>query len=777
MRFRNKMLAITGAVVASFSWGLWHGTVVGQAVTTDPQSVLNSAPQSLKVAGNSYFNKPDTIGSGTSQISNAAQILTGSKGDGVSLTQDGAANTGGAIWSNGKSFNMYKNQRASMWVYIGTNGATPGDGIAFVLQNSSNSAFSGTGESLGVWGVDPRKAGSTTTDLQNSAIQKSWALEFDTGVDQTVPAKNWIVNQTDPNSFDIGQYTANDDGTNPVFNGIGYNPGSGNDDINETIKGEHIASNYPDMNTSYYAYPQAGKFFTGYGGIFNIPQYSYGTYNYFGLAHRGLIRDNSGDRFMSLGNWQHITLDYTAPTDGGNTGTITYSYNDKDATTGAPKPQNNNTYARESIDLSNLDVSESDPNVYWGFTGTTGTNSETSVVAFEQVPGQANVNSTATLTDETKNNATITSGYGVSGNDAVKATYTLNYESGEEDWSNIKSSLNLPANINWNKAEISYPNSTTATKSLSPADISNNKLDVNVDNLNSSNNQAVITLEGTANNVAATSATAVSSFVGDNAITSAKTNSFKITASPFTVSLSPKTIAANANTATTVKGSVSSTDSTVTGSNTTLTATMTAPDGTVTDIAAKDIDLSTTANAAGGYDFTVNIDKVLAGSSTVQVSAKSSSYSASDTATVTGGTVDFGDTSGAMTFETTTLSGSGTQTVPRDESNGAWRLDVDSSLIAGSSWKVTAKTAGMYNDNVPDSELDGALIYKNAAGTTTLNSDDGTVVSSDTTDGTANSTNIASDWTSNSGILLNVNGGAVNGSYTGTIDWTLELAP
>ncbi|WP_143463433.1 L-type lectin family protein [Levilactobacillus enshiensis] len=767
MKLKHKMIAIAGIMVASLGWGLWQGQLIGEAVTTDPQSVLNSAPQGLKVAGNDYFNVPKTIGSGNN---NAAKVMSGSQGDGVMISQDGQQNTGGAIWSNEKSFDMYKDQRASMWVYMGSNG-TAGDGMAFVLQNSSNTAFSGTGESLGVWGVDPRKAGSTTTDLQNTAIPNSWALEFDTNVDQTLPASNWVVNQTDPNSFDIGQYQ---DGH---FNGIGYSPSSGNDDVTETIKGEHIASNYPAQSNSYYAYQQSGRFYTGSSALLGIPNYNYGNYNYFGLAHRGLIRDSFGDPFISVGAWRHITVNYKAPASGSNTGTMTYSFNDKDAKTGAPKPKNNDTYAKESIDLSKLGVTTDSPNVYWGFTGTTGTNTETSMVVFEQVPGQVNANSTASLTNETTGSEINANG-SVKGNDQIKATYTLNYESGETDWKNIKGTLNLPANVNWTTGKITYADKTTTA--LDPSAISGNKLAVDVKNLNSTNAQAVITLEGRAKNTTANSAAAVSTFVGDNAITSAQTNAFSISPSPFTVSVSPKTIAANANTATTVKGSLSSTDSTVTGSNSTLTATLTDATGTTTKLPASAIHLSTTVNAAGGYDFTIDVPKVPAGKSTVAVNATttaSGSYSAGDTATLSGGTIVFGDTSGAITFKTTTLTGNGTQTVPRDETSGAWSLNVDSSLISGSDWKVTAKTAGMYNTDVPDSKLDGNLIYKTGTSTTTLNADDGTLISSKTSDGTAAQTNIASGWTSNSGILLNANGGAVKGNYSGTIDWTLAVAP
>lgn len=775
MRLRNKILAMTGVALASLGWGIWHSAAVGKAADVDPQSVLNNSPAGLSVEATTYFNMPSTFGTGQT---NAAKYYSGSNGDGVALTRDGQTNQnqGGAIWTDKPVFNAYKDQRASMWVYLGTNGTLPGDGVAFVLQNSSNKAFSGGGESLGVWGVDPRKSGSTTNDLADSAIPNSWALEFDTGVDQTLPAANWIVNQTDPNSFDIGDHENN------AFNGTGYNPTTDNDDVGETIKGEHIASNYPGLSSSYYAYQQTGRFFTGNTGIFiQTPNYTYGKYNYFGLAHRGLIRDQFGDRFMSTAQWHHLTLNYEAPTNGGSTATITYSFDDKDPTTGAPKKITNSTYAKEKIDLSNLNVTPSSPKLYWGLTGTTGaTNTELSMFKFEQVPGQPMVSSSADITDVTTGSTIPASPKAtISGNDKIKLNYTLKYLDGDQDWSDIEAELNLPSYVDWTGGRVSY--ATGETTNVDMTKQSGQKLDVPVKNLGADSGQAVITLEGTAQNVGKTATAAVAEFKGANAITSVATPVFDIKPSPFSVNVNPSQISANAGAATTVTGTVSSTDSTVNGSNTTLTAILADSKGNVATLPASAINLDQKLNGNGGYDFSITIPEAPAGTSLLQVSGTttaSSDYKASGTATITGGTVGFGSTSGNIVFKPTTLTGSGTQTVERDNSNGAWSLNVDSSLMKNSTWKVTAKTDGMYSDDVPASRLDGSLIFKKGTSTTVLNNSESTLIASDDkTDGTEQTTNIASGWTNDTGILLSVNGGAVNGSYSGDIDWTLESAP
>lgn len=759
MKLRNKILAMTGVALASLGWGTWHGAVVGKAVDVNPQTVLDGGPLGLSVKATTYFNDPKTIGAG--QI-NSAEYFSGSNGDGVALTKDGQTNQGGAIWTDKPVFNAYKDQRASMWVYLGTTGSTPGDGVAFVLQNSSNTAFSGGGESLGVWGVDPNSTSSTTNTLASSAIPNSWALEYDTGVDQLVPNSSWDPKNTPASSFDIGDYKNNN------FNGIGYNPSTDNDDVGETITGQHIASNYPGLTSSYYSYSQK------IGGLL------FGsTYNYYGLAHRGLLQDPAALQFLSDAKWHHLTLNYEAPTDGGSTATITYSFDDKDPATGAPKKMTNDTYAKEKINLANLNVTPSSPNLYWGLTGTTGaTNTELSMFKFEQVPGQPMVNSSMDMTDMTTGSA-IPAKATISGNDKIKLNYTVNYMDGNQDWSDIKAALNLPKYVDWTGGRVTY-----SSGEVSPVDmtqLNGQKLDVSLKDLGVTMNKAVLTFEGTAQNAKQSPLAATSTFAGANAITTVATPAFNIKPSPFSVNVNPTEISANAGSATTVTGTVSSTDSTVNGGNTTLTAILADSKGNVATLPASAITLDKDLNGNNGYDFSITIPEVPAGTSLLQVSGTttaSSDYKSSGTATITGGTIDFGSTSGNLVFKPTTLTGNGTQTVERDDSNGAWSLDVDSSLMTGSTWKVTAKTAGMYSDDVPASPLDGALIYKNGTSTTTLNNSESTLITSnDKSDGTEQSTNIASGWTNDTGILLSVNGGAVDGSYSGTIDWTLESAP
>lgn len=781
MKLRSKMLTVAGTVLAGIGLGVFWNTVVGEAFTTSIDSIMSSEPKGLHVNDQNYFTIQTKIGNPESAttIPNAAKIQDGPNGDAVQVSSLGQQNSGGAIWSKGKTFDMYQNQRASMWVYVngGDVNDKPGEGMAFAIQNSSDSAFSGTGESLGVWGVDPKSNDNT---IAQTAIQHSWAIEFDTRLNQTMPASNLIIADTTADAFDIG--TVDDITGNNTYNGFGYNPTNGKNDIPQTIWGEHIASDSPSNTGTYVPRTQSGRVQNGYDFLV-VPHYDTKKYNYYGLKHDGLLETVRNDHFISDGAWHHITLNYVAPSEGSDTGQMTYTFDDKYAANGAPKKTQ--WTATENISLKDLDVTAEKPNVYWGFTGTTGapasgetTNSgtENALVAFEQVPGQANVNATTDLKDE-KTGDSADSTHPIGGNDRVKLTYKLNYESGENPWSEIKSSLNLPANIDWDQGQITYSDGSEGS-TLNTSSISNNKLDVSVNALSDARKQAVITLEGKAKNVSAQDVANTTYFSGKNAIATATSNTFKINPRSFSMSIDKdsRNVNVNADTPAKITGTFSANDTKVTAENTKIAARLTSKDGTVTDIDSDKI--SIVKNGDGSYSFTIPVDKVPAGDTAVDVvatSSVSSGYTDEDTAKLHGGTVTFGATSGKIIFKKTVLTGKGT-TISRDDSNGPWSLNVDSSLASGA-WTLSARTTGMHSVNVPSQSLDGNLIYKNGDDVTTLNTVDSPIMTSPQSTGAPTETNIASDWTNDSGILLDVNGGAVSDDYIGEITWTLGSVP
>ncbi|WP_409021964.1 L-type lectin-domain containing protein [Dellaglioa sp. P0083] len=241
--------------------------------------VLSSTGVNADDYSNAVASAPDALVSnglmtpGMTGTQNNAKIVTfDASGNVVSETADNAdksiikitdaTNQVGSAWSTANNkFNLNKNNKMSMWMYFGNQGANSGDGMAFVLQNDSRglSAISGGGESLGVWGVD--KGGSEST-VAGTAIKNSWALEFDTH-------KNSEASK-----------------------------GNGFDNLN-TIQDNHLASNYPNQRATY----EQNGFLSKYNK----------------LAHDGLIAVN-----LSNGRWWHVTIDYksTSTTAGSMTYTI-----------------------------------------------------------------------------------------------------------------------------------------------------------------------------------------------------------------------------------------------------------------------------------------------------------------------------------------------------------------------------------------------------------------------------------------------------------------------
>lgn len=99
-------------------------------------------------------------------------------GDGVTLITPATVNQTGAIWSNeANKIDFTQDFKATMLLNFGDSGKNAADGMAFVIHNDPNGTntiqIGGGGQQLGVWG-------DYKTVNPNLAIQKSFAVEFDT---------------------------------------------------------------------------------------------------------------------------------------------------------------------------------------------------------------------------------------------------------------------------------------------------------------------------------------------------------------------------------------------------------------------------------------------------------------------------------------------------------------------------------------------------------------------------------------------------------------------
>lgn len=788
--------------------GLWGSAEVVNAKSTvysTGAAALKGAPQGVYLGSGTtsdYFTIDKTVA--TASGNNAANLVdagspAGTENSAIQISKNGVKDSWGSIWSKQQSFDLSKPETASMWIYAsGENSANVGDGMAFVLQNGGTNVYSGPGESMGVWGVPDSLFAKT--DVASTAIQNSWALEFDTypngkgGIPtqpsysfldplHLSPITTWDFADQNPSTFDVNGDTAS---------------------TQTAIESTHIASNYPgDSGT----YTETSDYAKGNRKLNYTVQPWVGNYYYYTMKHEGFLDEGpGGSGNLSDHRWHHITVDYTPPTTAGGKGSMTYTYNDKNPDTGLPIDSND--YATVPIDLSKFNLSSGQSKVRWGFTGSTGDATENNLVVFDQLPGQAQTEATAKLEAQDGGAySEVTDGGSISGGKAVKLTYTFGRTDGDEDWKSVNANLTIPSGLNITSGTIDYPDASYKDSNDNKVDVSglsagtdssSQSLSVPLagEGLTMSGTQhATITLTGTAKNLA-TDSTGVSQnaetsyFIGTNATSSAKTPKFTITPK-----VSDKLSMDIAKDAGTMKVNYGGSEQAVVV-GTAIPSAATDPKATnvpqpsditihpsingVAQDTVKESDIQSSALPYNYYfDYKIDNNKLQPGANTVSFYATYDTGTDKATSTtvnaiVTAGTVGFGHTSGNMTFEPTVLTGDGqSRVIDRADD---WTLNVDDSLTKDSTWQVTAKTAGMFADadNVAvKTPLDGSLIYTDTAGNeTTLNASDSPVIASGTSTGEDTSTNIAADWKDDTGIRLRINGNAVEGNYEGTIDWS-----
>ncbi|MFC6323581.1 hypothetical protein [Companilactobacillus baiquanensis] len=110
-------------------------------------------------------------------------------------------------------------------------------------------------------------------------------------------------------------------------------------------------------------------------------------------------------------------------------------------------------------------------------------------------------------------------------------------------------------------------------------------------------------------------------------------------------------------------------------------------------------------------------------------------------------------------------------TPKRVKREGNWNLKVDSVMTK---WTLTAKAGEMVKDagTADEAVLDGDLVFVSKDNTTHDLSTQ-TFIQSDSDDSDQETTDVAGNWSSDQGVLLDLNSRNVSGSYTGKIQWGL----
>lgn len=730
---RNKWLAVGLTALFLGLSGVQPGYAASDKLDLD--NGLATVPQGLAL--NSYFQKGTSsnndahVADGTNAASPNTQV--------VELTT--SSGQVGSIWSNEAfKFDLNKKQVASMWLNFGSKGYDdktvtylpsdlPGDGMALVLQNAEH-PYSATpnfgtnspyGETLGVWGV--ANLGTTdTAAVANTAIQNSWALEFDSYINKSTS----MANTTGADSFDT-------------------------DTTGGKLTEPHIAANYPAQSSTYLA-----KTLSETTGIF--PFLTTKTSSYIQLKHQGVIQGNNFE-YLSDGAWHHLTLTYT-PKSGTTAAKMTYTFNDKNPSTGASQSGQSNSV---DVDPSIIDP-DNTGKAYWGFTGATGSYSEASMVAFEQIPNLVNATASA---DMTANGKAVSEGDKISANAPVTLTYHANYESGSASWQGIKALLKIPDGLTITKGNVKYGNGDSTMLGAADLDSLSQGNGIDLKDLGENNKTATITLSGTAVDVksATTAASTVSDFRGSNAIVQATMPGFTVSPSTLHLATDKTAIATSGTVAVPVTGTVTDTANAVTNSNLVIHGKLN------NDTTLTDTDLAT-SDAAGHFSVSVPASQLQPGANVLDLTAEDKTTGALSNVgevVITVGELKFQSVSGVAKYQAQ-LTGA-QQLVARDSSSDL-SIVIQDTRASGNSWQLTAAATPL--TATADDRLAGNLVYVNGDQRTTL-SEAAVPVMAHTSDGTTDTTNVTGDWTASQGLLLDLDGDALQSTatYSSQITWAL----
>jgi len=423
-------------------------TTIDAASISDKEGMA-AAPSGIPIndlgSTSLFVQGPNTFPSGI-ENGDVIQVINGSHYDQVA-----------SIWSNNavgtdNYFDTGSKQKLSVWIYMGGSNFHGSEGMAFVLQNSGTDAIAKNGnkiaggETLGVWGSDlSRKA--TSTAMASSAIQKSWALEFDgipTGNQNGVTLREGVGGKAGEtlDSYQVGINGFDN------YNGVDYAGHSLNTGFNQTWG--HIAWSYPGYKDSYL---NIGK---GASGILTVPVYE--------LVHTDIHETDFVTPKTAALAWHHLTITYTPPETGSTMANVSYVFNDKTIDGLVPPPGDiDQVLIKQDLkmDLSKLDAKVGDP-LYYGFVAANSSemDSATNAVVFEELPSIVEADKNAYVVDETNktkvssstdvmmdDDRALTETTTVHPNDKLRFNYMLKYQSGKKDMSPVAANINVPDNV------------------------------------------------------------------------------------------------------------------------------------------------------------------------------------------------------------------------------------------------------------------------------------------------------------------------------------------
>ena len=749
--FYRKKLLIFGIFLCTLILSL---NIFSISVSADGDSdydhALATTPKGLNWDNNNFViakfppkpaNAPATSPTGKKySYDNNASIVQSTnpatKGTSVISLTNGTYQVG-AVWSNFEKdnyFDLSHEQVASMWIYFGnTGGEAPGDGMAFVLQNDkrkenaialSANGIPVNGQSLGVWGADWDKTNSDPANVAKTAIQNSWAMEFDT-------YKNQLTGANEISGEGVS-FDANNAGSFP----------------------QHIATGFPALSKTYI---KNSKYYNG------APVY------YYTMHH---------DNFISIENlvdskWHHVTIKWSPDVTTNNTllpsgGTMTYKYDDKNPDGSIPNP----TDIKETsfhLDTANFGL-QSDSKLYWGFTGSTGKYYENNLMIFESIPSFVDAEATSRIRDNTQNRDIINNDSQVFPNDDISYFYNLDYKGWTKTWNDIHAKMNVPKNVHFTSGTVTYP--TTGNTYQIPSDKFLNDPtsieDILTEQLSQDSRTAIIELKGHTETIATEKLNvpiAHASFEGDNLITDTDTIPFFIQARKLTLKSDfPDIKKIGQHEDVDIPAELEYHDGTpLVNSNMIVYP-------SVNNKNLPSFRLSD-ANPASGFTLHLSNDQLPSKINIVKFYVMDNLGNKTNVITKqinVGGTVQFGTVSPQLSFKTVNLT-SPNEIIPRMNN---WQVEVIDNREKGSSWTVQASASKLTNP-ITHQNFDGALIYRDHTGKISYLNNNLTIAENSKDNDETQSKDITENWNSQDGILLISNSQNKAGNYSGEINWSL----
>lgn len=722
---------------------LLSGNISAQA-NADLTYALEHTPQGIPLQ--QYFEIGTSLNNHARIVDSNTQATVNTQA--VELTN--STNQVGSIWStDNNTFDLDNEQVASMWLYFGDGGSdstddessknnTAGDGMAFVLQNDSRGTAATTkmpkiyGETLGVWGYDDENnRKESPISVAQSAIQNSWALEFDTHMN----LRSQYDSLTGPgNSYDI-------------------------DNSVEKPKHPHIASNYPGDVNSYHV----GKVYHTHDGKPNL--WSGNDWrSYVSLNHNGLIMGQNFN-FLSNKHWHHLTLKYEPQRNGDSkTGNMTYTFNDKDPETGAPLAGRSQNVP---IDKSKITDKDHPHTARWGFTGATGSSYENNLVVFEQIPDLVDVSADAQLTSLTQNKK-IQENDTVKEHDSVQLDYMIKYLGGKSEWHDVVANLELPKHIKYLGGKITYSGQDNATETITFKDFSAATLIRKLSHIFNRNRSHVkISLKGEVAEGAGKVSAATSSFKGTEAVAEATVPSFRVAPLKFLELRLTNESTQDVDEGQFVKiaGNVAVQDENLKNPDLKLHVKSNGREVYNQPLSGSDA-FGVIDQKLQSFLFTENKNDV-----TVWVTDSQGHVSDPIALTVYLGRLALKSVTGNLNFSGQ-LNGR-TQLLKSQE---PFSVSVeDTRKASGSGWHLEAAATALNKDDATGQPLAGQLLYKASGLTTVLSDSAQNVISHTNSERTVPNQLTTTD--PDQGFYLQVDGGAAGGTYTGRINWTLGNTP